>query len=359
MIDIKMHELVQIDHLAFTCKLSDFKQLESAGVGHSNKFKWAELPQIQLSEYLDINVRNEQIEDYQAEFAHKCLVRCKQFITRVLGLSVGSQRGKGLHFYTDSCHIFDAKGVQPVGFLAFGGNENTVYIQLSGTACQHVFTKLPPRHLHFWLSDVLSVTRLSRVDLYFDDFTGEYDTDYALDQYESGAFANPNGGPKPQLDPRRPRRGDIYSGDTVYVGSRKSAVYWRVYDKSLEQKLDATWYRSEVELKKMSVDVLEDVSAAFVSLCEYSAQFANELEVTETRKFRVSAVRASLTLAGKIAWAKRQVGPLLSTLCDHFNGDIVIAYSAVAQPEKTKFNMPDPFRDLINTEVIKEGSHAT
>lgn len=40
------------------------------------------------------------------------------------------------------------------------------------------------------------------------------------------------------------------TGNTVYIGSRTSETYLRVYDKGLEQKSDALWTRIELELKK-------------------------------------------------------------------------------------------------------------
>ncbi|EBN6690280.1 phage replication protein, partial [Salmonella enterica] len=119
--------------------------------------------------------------------------------------------------------------------------------------------------------------RLSRIDLCFDDFTGNFDTAYALTAYKDRAFLTGKGGRVQVLDVRRPVVGDTLKGDTVYVGTRKSEVYWRIYDKALEQNIDGiTWYRSEVELKKVTVDVLSNVDAFFVGLCDYSASVVSK-----------------------------------------------------------------------------------
>lgn len=42
---------------------------------------------------------------------------------------------------------------------------------------------------------------------------------------------------------------DGVTGKTVYVGSRKSAAFLRIYDKAAEQGLDGHWVRVELELK--------------------------------------------------------------------------------------------------------------
>ena len=44
-------------------------------------------------------------------------------------------------------------------------------------------------------------------------------------------------------------RGEEYSGDTVYIGSRTSDVFIRVYDKAGQTKTPGHWVRCEVEIK--------------------------------------------------------------------------------------------------------------
>ncbi|STG68619.1 replication initiation factor family protein [Escherichia coli] len=64
-------------------------------------------------------------------------------------------------------------------------------------------------------------------------------------------------------------------------GSRQSRVYWRIYNKALEQKVSGTWNRSEVELKGVPVDVLLDIAGYFTGLCDYAAQ----INPAKPRKF--------------------------------------------------------------------------
>ncbi|EBR0172673.1 hypothetical protein DNV89_25790, partial [Salmonella enterica subsp. enterica serovar Mikawasima] len=219
-------------------------------------------------------------EDYQRQLddylhGHYCAVyqRIFLFFDRILGLSVGPVRSRGMQGYTHSCRLFSADGQHECGWLMFGGanQKDTAHVQLSGVGCRYLFMHTTPYLLWNTLRG-LGVTRLSRIDLCFDDFTGNFDTAYALTAYKDRAFLTGKGGRVQVLDVRRPVVGDTLKGDTVYVGTRKSEVYWRIYDKALEQNIDGiTWYRSEVELKKVTVDVLSNVDAFFVGLCDYSA----------------------------------------------------------------------------------------
>lgn len=52
------------------------------------------------------------------------------------------------------------------------------------------------------------------------------------------------------IESKNPRRGENYSADTLYFGSRKSDKFLRVYDKAKELKIDSEmWTRIELELK--------------------------------------------------------------------------------------------------------------
>ncbi|MDE5306534.1 replication initiation factor domain-containing protein [Providencia stuartii] len=87
----------------------------------------------------------------------------------------------------------------------------------------------------------------------------------------------------------------------IRVGSRQSRVFWRVYDKALEQKVTGSWYRSEVELKKISIDVLLDLAGIYVGLCPYAVQInpckGNRLPKSIMRKAIDSNMNYSVLIA--------------------------------------------------------------
>ncbi|ELM4216621.1 replication initiation factor domain-containing protein [Salmonella enterica] len=281
-----------------------------------------------------------QLDDYLHEHYSAVYQRIFLFFDRIFGLSVGPVRSRGMQGYSHSCRLFSPDGKHECGWLMFGGiaQKNTAHVQLSGVGCRHLFMHTTPYLLWNTLRG-LGVTRLSRVDLCFDDFTGNFSTDYALTAYDDRAFLTGAGGCIQQLDIRRPRAGDRLKGDTIYVGARKSRIYWRIYDKALEQNLDGvSWFRSEVELKKVTVDVLSNVDAYFVGICDYSAsviskhiEHAQQLPPDERRV--QENLLPCLELLGRVKRVRRQFAKIAGDVLDIFDGDTGAAFGLLACPD--------------------------
>nr|WP_252307382.1 hypothetical protein [Vibrio alginolyticus] len=94
---------------------------------------------------------SEEIEAYNKAFDicyRNYLEDCLRIFTnQVLGLSLSAPRG-----------------------LGFQCNNDTVHFQINGTGCKHVFARRPAWSLHDWLTNVLGVQTLARVDLAYDDY---------------------------------------------------------------------------------------------------------------------------------------------------------------------------------------------
>ena len=343
----ELPQAVICDHLAFTVPLANFQHLERAG--SSTRHFWQKMPAKTWDKTTNETQKHSLMESYNNDCSEVLFKRMTEFLFHIMGLKVSiSSRDKGLHGYKDSHRIMDEAGRIELGFVGIGGNKNTVYIQITGEGCKHVFAKLTPFVLHFWLSKVLTVTRLARLDLAYDCFDGVFTCDYASSAYKDGCFQNPRGGPYPTLEPRPKYSGCELIGELVAVGSRKCQVYWRVYDKAKEQGIfDQDWCRSEVELKKISVDALIDLNATFTGLNAFSASF----NLGEGVAFRSSVKRARLGLSGRIRWAKRQCGRTVSDLVELFGGDISLAFGAICDERGGKFSLPDTQSILINEHV--------
>ncbi|EAW3103098.1 hypothetical protein FEK76_07470 [Salmonella enterica] len=281
-----------------------------------------------------------QLDDYLHEHYSAVYQRIFLFFDRIFGLSVGPVRSRGMQGYSHSCRLFSPDGKHECGWLMFGGiaQKNTAHVQLSGVGCRHLFMYTTPYLLWNTLRG-LGVTRLSRVDLCFDDFTGNFSTDYALTAYDDRAFLTGAGGCIQQLDIRRPRAGDRLKGDTIYVGARKSRIYWRIYDKALEQNLDGvSWFRSEVELKKVTVDVLSNVDAYFVGICDYSASVISKY-IEHVQKLSADERRVQenllpcLELLGRVKRVRRQFAKIAGDVLDIFDGDTGAAFGLLACPD--------------------------
>lgn len=288
-----------------------------------------------------------QLDDYLHEHYSAVYQRIFLFFDRIFGLSVGPVRSRGMQGYSHSCRLFSPDGKHECGWLMFGGiaQKNTVHVQLSGVGCRHLFMHTTPYLLWNTLRG-LGVTRLSRIDLCYDDFTGNFNTDYAITAYRDRAFLSGKGGRVQVLDVKRPVVGYVLQGDTIYVGKRKSQIYWRIYDKALEQQLDGvTWYRSEVELKRVTVDILSDVDGFFAGLCDYSASLISKhiehvKQLPRDEKQKMKNMLPCLELLGRAKRVRRQFGKIAGEILDVFDGDVNAAFGLLACDEAVnKFNL--------------------
>ncbi|EDV0418624.1 hypothetical protein S531_004943, partial [Salmonella enterica subsp. enterica] len=128
-------------------------------------------------------------------------------------------------------------------------------------------------------------------------------------------------------------------GETIYVGSRRSRIFWRNYDKALEQNIDGvSWYRSEAELKKVTVDVLSDVDAYFAGICDFSASLLSKTVEEIKRLSRDEQVRRDnllpcLELLARVRRVRRQVGKVTGDVLDVFQGDVNAAFGLLMLDE--------------------------
>lgn len=338
--------VVRVDALSFSFNVSYMRDLsqwhEFKSVSGYNGVlpEFPQAPsQIDFRTGLTLSAEDYQhkLDDYLHEHYSAVYQRIFLFFDRIFGLSVGPVRSRGMQGYSHSCRLFSPDGKHECGWLMFGGiaQKNTAHVQLSGVGCRHLFMYTTPYLLWNTLRG-LGVTRLSRVDLCFDDFTGNFSTDYALTAYDDRAFLTGAGGCIQQLDIRRPRAGDRLKGDTIYVGARKSRIYWRIYDKALEQNLDGvSWFRSEVELKKVTVDVLSNVDAYFVGICDYSASVISK-HIEHVQKLPPDERRVQenllpcLDLLGRVKRVRRQFAKIAGDVLDIFDGDTGAAFGLLA-----------------------------
>lgn len=348
---------VLIDHLAFSLPMTQFKDLTRAGSTRGKPYKWARMAEIK--EYLsDDKFKNS--EDAHNAFRQDCLdilmFRIETFVTSILGLSLGPIADKGFNGYKNSRKIYDSTGRIHCGFFGFEGNQDTVYFQISGCGCKFLFDKISPPSLHFWLYKVLSVRRLTRIDLAVDDMTGNFDCDYAKNAYFDDAFRVGKRGMMPEMSPQPHYRGHELISETIYVGSRQSTFFWRIYDKAAEQSLAKTiWYRSECECKRVDIKVLLNIAAAWNGFNAFSASFS--VNSKESMSIRTQTQRACLDLAGRIQWARKQVGRTLSDILEHFDGDLMQTLGCLIDERGGKFGLPDSYQNLIINHLNNGVSH--
>lgn len=165
-------------------------------------------------------------------------------------------------------------------------------------------------------------------------------------------------------------------GHTVYVGSRKSPLMLRIYDKALEQKkCDVKeWVRWEIEFHKQRADAvaallvggssLSDVVFGILSnylrfivrdnerdtrctTCERWEQFMNGVE-----KLRIARPIREKSLEEKRDWIKKQVAPTLAA-CVYADGGDTEFLSVVLEIGRAR--MTESHYKLVREELKKNG----
>lgn len=342
---------VKVDHLAFTFAYSDLRHLD-----RSNDQDFVNL---QFPEYREPPLSTpEQLEHAITKYKNKVRKvlahRLEEFMQKVMGFRLSPMRGRGLHGYNNSAVILDPTGTQECGLIGIGGNNDTVFVQINGTGCTRLFERISHTKLHWWLATILGVTRLARLDLAVDDYTGIFNAQYAEKCFYEGAFRTANRGRGPSMVPHKriTESGELMEEATI-VGSRSSSVYWRIYNKKLEQKIsdpELVWYRNEVELKKCDIDLLATPASAFAGLCDFAAS----IEPAAPVKFSKNKKAQGLEFFARIAWVRRQCGVALAEVIAMTEGDLGEAFGMLI-PHKHRrddfdeLGVPDSYTQLKHT----------
>jgi len=349
---------VIIDHLAFSFPLSSLSHCHKAGFAGTTAKKQTVFPIPPEVENFEVKTLEEiekhrlQVSDLLSDFYERSL---KVFVEHVLGFYITTSRDKGFHGYTNSMTIRTETGVE-VGFIGIGGQNNTVYIQISGTGCKYLFSQTSYFVLHHWLSTVLSVSHLSRLDLAKDDYDNIYNCEYAHKAYQDGIFRTGKGGRMPVLKLcdefiYSPNGGRVFDVEMVCIGKRSSPVFWRIYNKKLEQKISderLSWYRSEVELKKWSVDALLNVDEAFAGINSF-AKSMSTVEGVRTKSM-TKTKEACLTLVSRVRWYRQSAGRALNDILKLVNGDVSKAIGLLLPDDSVgeTLGIPPTYKDLLN-----------
>lgn len=360
---------VFIDYLAFSAPISVMKDVHTF---QEKGFEWRKfkyLPSYKhyqnsdvytaCNTYQDIpdlphtELTEEQKYQYLTDLYSCYFSRLKTWIASVFGLAVGVPRGRGGFAYSDSAVLCsDEGGSELMGMLYWGGNNDTFYLQISGAGCTHSFSGTTPQSIHKWLNH-LGIIQLKRLDLTTDDYDGIFTVAAAKEAYKDDAFYG-GMGRKPKVSIRMDIDGNgELSRDEFCVGSRSSRVYWRIYNKALEQRVSGVWNRSEVELKEISIDALLDISGIYVGLCAYAAQINPAKPVAKPQFLGRKAIDS---LESKVKWLRNQASASIAKVFHSFNGDIQTVLSMIVREEhiidlNLNLDIPPIYQTLLNEKL--------
>lgn len=219
-----------------------------------------------------------------------------------LGVEVRvTETGKGWNGYR---HRLDIEGI---GLVAFGGNADTVHIEITGAGCMQVKD---------WgqVADSLDMleARITRLDLAVDDFEGTtYNLGWCRKAWGDGEF-DPARGAKPV--PRLVDDMGSGKGSTFYLGSRESGKLFRGYEKGKEQgDPESPWFRCEVEWRnrhrEIPVDAIRQPGKYFAG-----AYRAFESHSLEQRVIKTVAHIAQAHIERATDHARKQAGRVIHGL---------------------------------------------
>lgn len=264
----------------------------------------------------------------------------------------------------------------PVQILYDGTEDMGIHVSISGTAIAEVISKYketlvsttPFGNAYFvssadntymleFLSNIRKIGHISRIDLAIDDIGSKYYTmddlyKILMDKRVVSKFRNWR-----HMESRSISSGDCL-GSTIYLGSRKSDIMLRVYDKAKEQvsklKLEdnaesaTPWVRWELETKderaNQIVDMLVNLQNLGAVTMGILSNYFRVVILNDSNKSRctvdplwqsfvASVDKLSLyvpsvpkTLEEKRDWFIRQVGPTLAGIYIAQNGNLDIVW---------------------------------
>lgn len=115
----------------------------------------------------------------------------------------------------------------------------------------------PEKLMCLYLQYIRNFADITRIDACVDDFTTNYFTVSDVQKFiDEQRLVTPFR--KSRYESEKNIKTGMKTGETLYLGSRKSEVFLRIYDKALEQKVDMPWIRWELEIKGDKANLFAD-----------------------------------------------------------------------------------------------------
>lgn len=263
-------------------------------------------------------------------------------------LRVSRPTGRCLYRYTNSCYITDREGAL-VGRVAFGGNAETMLVELSGEGCRWVSSW---RSVAFQLQCLRA--RISRCDVAMDDFDGVSLNLRDLAQQAAAGLFNGNGRPPKTrfLDDHGNR-----TGCTLYVG-RKGHKELCIYEKGKQLKDESSpWIRVEQRFygkhvgedmagqgrRGLPLEILTQPLRYFRGAHAYLADLAARVGLRDLpEKLTVVKAKVEATATAMVKWFREQCGPSLHLILQSLGDDA----GDYVRKHLTREALPSRFKSL-------------
>lgn len=226
----------------------------------------------------------------------------------IFGFGITHRRDKGANFYKTAFDILSFDGLN-YGMVCHGGQQNTVLVMIRGEGCHAAKIGWENRLKQFL--EISASGRITRIDLAYDDFSGESLSVDDLEQaYEQGGFNM--GGRNPDIELRGNWKNINGKGRTVYVGNRGNGKFFRGYEKGKQLgDKESPWVRLEVEIKSVDRHIPFDV---LLRPGDYMAAQYPVLNFISQRQDRIATVSKTVqkSYSKMMGWLRHQCGAALN-----------------------------------------------
>lgn len=227
----------------------------------------------------------------------------------------------GLYSYEKSAQLY-RHGVNS-GVIAWGANNGGIMISFTGVGCSGIdIPKL------YTLLCKMPHVRITRLDIAYDDYKGNRDFNYWLEQVEDGGFCKTNQAPKFRIIQAGElvKNGNKWemiadAGNTFYIGQRESGKMARFYEKGKQMKSEnyPNWTRAELELRnvdrEISLNALVNHDAVFAAAYpafEFLTQERLEVKTTSRQRMNDKKEATIATIARLEKYARIGYGKLIN-----------------------------------------------
>ena len=173
-------------------------------------------------------------------------------------------------------------------------NSNTIWVEMSGSGCRtfetygtNDFTYL----FHFFYVNK-HIVNINRIDIAYDDFNNVLEKDTIIHQITTGFYISRFKSIYSEIS---------YTSDdwTLYFGSKKSDVMFRIYDKSAEREVKDKiphWIRFEIQMRddrasefiNKIIDNDLNIGLIFKGVCHNYVRFCKETKDSNKQRWKLA-----------------------------------------------------------------------
>ena len=273
-------------------------------------------------------------------------------LSKALGINflAGAKQGRNGYHNSMSLVYTDKRQQGQLGFIAWGGNNDTYQLYFTGELCAYINSLGLMSDFH--KIAVAYNMRITRADLAYDDFEGAIAITEVQDLWRLGRFTFTR---SPSYDQagKEWHSPELKTGRTCYIGEQKNGKSCCIYEKGkqLGDKF-SKWVRWELRFSKkdriIPLDVLSNPAPYFKGAYPLFETFVSAVpsEIIKTIK-----VKAKIAVAKAVETIKTHYGKYFSVLRELL-GDSSLLDSVSSDGVPSRLVFPMPYKSVAPFELL-------